>query len=412
MTSSMHQSPMNLSPLPALSSPTRHLTHISSPALWLCLIDTLSEANGTFAIRLLKMLCEDSPSRNVLFSPMSISSAMAMVLLGAKGSTEVQIARALSLNPEEHIHGSFQSLLTDINKPDAQYSLSTANGLFGEESCKFLPSFKESCLKFYHAELEQLPFAKAAEKSRKHINTWVSKKTKGKIQELLPSSSVDEQTRLVLVNAIYFKGKWHEQFDPESTREMPFKISQEKHKPVQMMYQEAKFNTAHLSEIQAQLLELPYESQELNMIILLPDDGVDLSTVEKNLTFEKFKAWTKPDRMKHTEVEVFLPRFKLQEDYNMQSVLQRLGVLDAFEQGTADLSGMLAGVDLALSTFMHKSVMEVNEEGTEAAAASAILSVECALINTPVFCADHPFLFFIKHNKTDSLLFCGRFSSP
>uniref|UniRef100_A0ABI7XTX0 Serpin domain-containing protein n=1 Tax=Felis catus TaxID=9685 RepID=A0ABI7XTX0_FELCA len=377
-----------------------------------CIMDALSEANGTFAFHLLKMLCQDSPSRNVFYSPVSISSALAMVFLGAKGNTAAQMAQVLSLNTEKDIHQSFQLLLTEVNKPGTQYLLRTANRLFGEKTCEFLSTFKESCLQFYHAELEQLSFAKAAEQSRKHINTWVSKKTEGKIQDLLPDSSIDAQTRLVLVNAIYFKGRWNEQFNKMYTSEMPFKINQKEQRPVQMMFQEATFKLAYIEEVQAQVLEVPYVGEELSMLILLPDDNVDLSSVEKHLTYEKFRAWTKPDCMKSTEVEVFLPRFKLEEDYDMESVLQRLGMVDAFQGDKADFSAMSAERDLCLSKFVHKSVVEVNEEGTEAAAASAVVVVECCMVSGPRFCADHPFLFFIRHNAANSILFCGRFSAP
>ncbi|XP_006165615.1 serpin B9-like [Tupaia chinensis] len=183
-------------------------------------------------------------------------------------------------------------------------------------------------------------------------------------------------------------------------------------RPVQMMFQKATFNMACVSEVQAQLLELPYAGQELSMLVLLPDDGVDLSSVEESLTFEKVMAWTKPECMRSTDVEVFLPTFKLQENYDMESVLQHLGIVDAFAQGKADLSAMAAETDLCLSKFMHKSFVEVNEEGTEAAAASAVMFVEYCLVSRPRFCADHPFLFFIRHNRTNTLLFCGRFSSP
>ncbi|XP_058438330.1 serpin B9 isoform X2 [Marmota monax] len=323
-------------------------------------MDSVSEANGTFACQVMKMLCQDRPSQNVFFSPLSISSALAMVLLGAKGNTKVQMAQALSLNTEEDIHKNFQMLLTQVNKPGSKYLLTTANRLFGEKTCDFLSTFKESCLQFYHAELELLSFAEATEESREHINTWVSKETKGKIQELLPPNLIDEQARLVLVNAIYFKGTWDEPFDKTCTCEMPFKINQ----------------------------------------------------VENNLTFEKFIAWTKPASMKNIEVEVFLPRFKLQEDYDMQSVLQRLGMVDAFQQGQADFSAMSTETELCLSKVVHKSVVEVNEEGTEAAAATGIAIMGCCAACLPRFCADHPFLFFIRHNKTNTLLFCGRFSSP
>ncbi|XP_002721003.2 serpin B9 [Oryctolagus cuniculus] len=376
-------------------------------------MDALSEASGTFAIRLLKGLCQDNPSNNVFYSPVSISSALAMVLLGAKGNTAAQVAQVLSLTTEKDVHQGFQSLLTDLNRPGMQYLLRTANRLFGEKTCEFLSTFKEACVQFYHAELEQLCFARAAEKSRNHINTWVSKKTEGKINELLPANSINAQTKLVLVSAIYFKGRWDSKFYKRCTKEMPFKINEKEQRPVQMMYQESKFKMSYVSEVQAQVLELPYEQEELSMIILLPDSGVDLSTVEKNLTFEKFTAWTKPECMKSTEVEVFLPRFKLQENYDMESVFQQLGMVDVFQQGKSDLSAMSAERDLCLSKFVHRSFVEVNEEGTEAAAAtSAMVVLECCVESGPVFRADHPFLFFIRHNRTKSLLFCGRFSSP
>ncbi|KAM9075156.1 serpin B9 isoform 2-T4 [Megaptera novaeangliae] len=375
-------------------------------------MDALSEANGAFALRLLKMLCQDDPSRNVFYSPVSISSALAMVFLGAKGDTAAQLAQVLSLNTEKDIHEDFRALLTELNKPGTQYLLRTANRLFGEKTCEFLSIFKEACLWFYHTELEQLSFAKAAEPSRKQINAWVSKKTEGKIPELLPGNSIDAQTRLVLINTVYFKGRWNEQFNEAYTREMPFRVNRKEQRPVQMMFQEGTFRLAHIEEVQAQVLELPYAGEELSMVILLPDDHVALSSVEKHLTFEKFLAWTHPDCMKSTEVEVFLPRFKLEEAYDLGSVLQGLGVVDAFQQGRADFSAMSADSDLCLSRFAHKSLVEVNEEGTEAAAALAVTVVECCLESGPRFCADRPFLFFIRHNKASSILFCGRLSSP
>lgn len=371
---------------------------------------TVCEANGTFAIQLLKLLCQKDPSKNVCYSPVSISSALAMVLLGAKGNTAAQIFQALGLNQEKDSHQGFQSLLSNLNKPDTKYTLRMANRLFANSTCEFLPTFKESCLQFYHSEMEQLSFATAAEEARKHINMWVSKQTEGKIPELLSGDSVDPGTSLILVNALYFKGRWHQQFNRESTREMLFKINKKEERPVQMMYQENTFNVAYINEVQTEILEMPYEGMELSLFVLLPDEGVDLRKVENNLTFEKLTAWTKPHFMKSIEIEVYLPKFTLQEDYDMTSVLQQMGIVDVFHEGRADLSAMSAERGLSVSKSVHKSVVEVNEEGTEAAAGSA---VDCILLcSSPVFCADHPFLFFIKHNKTDSILFCGRFSSP
>ncbi|ERE77941.1 serpin B6 isoform 1 [Cricetulus griseus] len=262
---------------------------------------------------------------------MSISSALAMVFMGAKGNTASQMIQALSLdkcsgNGGGDVHLGFQSLLCEVNKTGTQYLLRTANKLFGEKSCDLLASFKDSCRKFYEAELEQLDFQGDTEQSRQHINTWVAKKTEDKIKELLSQGSVNSDTLLVLVNAIYFKGNWKEQFNKEDTREMYFKVNK--------------------------------------------------------------------------------------ENYDMKDVLCKLGMTDAFED-RADFSGMSSKKGLFLSKVVHKSFVEVNEEGTEAAAATAaIFILGSSLSRLPCFCADHPFLFFIQHVKTNGILFCGRFSSP
>ncbi|KAF0878083.1 SPB6 protein, partial [Crocuta crocuta] len=310
------------------------------------------------------------------------------------------------------VHQGFQSLLTEINRTDTRYLLRTANRLFGEKSYDFLSSFKDSCHKFYQAEMEEVDFINATEESREHINTWVADKTEGKITQLLSSGSVDPMTSLILVNAIYFKGNWDSQFNKRQTMERPFKVSKNEEKPVQMMFKKSTFKMTYIGEIFTQILVLPYVGKELNMIIMLPDENTDLKTVEKEITYEKFTEWTRPDMLDEEEVEVFLPRFKLEENYDMGNILCALGMTDAFDQGKADFSGMSSRKDLYLSKVVHKSFVEVNEEGTEAAAATAaIMMLRCARI-MPRFCADHPFLFFIQHSKTNSILFCGRFSSP
>lgn len=309
------------------------------------------------------------------------------------------------------MHQGFQSLLSEVNKTGTQYLLRTANKLFGEKTFDILASFKDSCRKFYEAELEELDFKGETEQSRQHINTWVAKKTEDKIQELLSVGTVNSDTILVLVNAIYFKGNWEKQFDKEKTREMPFKVTKSEEKPVQMMFRKSTFKMTYIGEIFTKILLLPYVGNELNMIIMLPDEHIDLQTVEKEITYEKFTEWTRPDMMDEQELELFLPRFKLEENYDMNNVLSKLGMTDAFDH-RADFSGMSSKQGLFLSKVVHKSFVEVNEEGTEAAAATAaIIMMRCAR-HIPRFCADHPFLFFIQHVKTNGILFCGRFSSP
>ncbi|NXN33306.1 SPB6 protein, partial [Nycticryphes semicollaris] len=379
-------------------------------------MDNLSAANTTFALDLLRRLCEEKSGQNVFFSPFSISSALSMILLGSKGDTEAQIAKVLSLNKSEDAHNGYQSLLSEINDPNTKYLLRTANRLYGEKTYEFLSSFIESSQKLYHAGLEQTDFVNASEDSRKQINGWVEERTEGKIQNLLAEGILNSLTRLVLVNAIYFKGNWEKQFNKQTTAERPFHINKNETKPVQMMFKKSRFNMTYIGDFQTKILELPYIGNELSMIILLPDaiqdESTGLESLERELTYEKLIDWINPEMMDPTEIRVSLPRFKLEENYNLKPLLSSMGMPDAFDLGKADFSGMSAGNELVLSEVVHKSFVEVNEEGTEAAAATAgVVMVRCARI-VPEFTADHPFLFFIRHNKTSSILFCGRFCSP
>ncbi|XP_027583670.2 serpin B6-like isoform X1 [Pipra filicauda] len=377
---------------------------------------SLCAANTTFALDLLRKLCEKKSGQNLFFSPFSISSALSMILLGSKGNTEAQITKVLSLNKAEDAHNGYQSLLSEINDPNTKYILRTANRLYGEKTFEFLSSFLESSQKSYHAGLEPTDFMNAWEDSRKRINGWVEERTEGKIQNLLAEGVLDSLTRLVLVNAIYFKGNWEKQFNKERTAERPFQINKNETKPVQMMFKKDRFNMTYIGDLQTKILELPYVGNELSMIILLPDAIQDGSTglerLERELTYEKLIDWINPEMMDSTEVRVSLPRFKLEENYDLKPILSCMGMPDAFDLGKADFSGMSSGNELVLSEVVHKSFVEVNEEGTEAAAATAaIMMMRCAMI-VPDFTADHPFLFFIRHNKSSSILFCGRFCSP
>ncbi|XP_043764596.1 serpin B6-like isoform X2 [Cervus elaphus] len=378
-------------------------------------MDALSEAKGTFALTLLKKLGEDN-SKNVFLSPLSISSALAMVLMGARGNTAAQMSQTLSLSTSsgggEDVHQGFQNLLSEVNRPGTQYLLRTANRLFGEKTFDFLSSFRDACRIFYQAEMEELDFVSATEESRKHINTWVAEKTDGKIRDLLSANSVDPMTRLVLVNAIYFKGNWAKPFNKEHTVERPFKVSKDVEKPVQMMLTKSTFKMTYIGEISTQILVLPYVGQELNMVILLPSESTDLNTVEKSLTYEKFVAWMKPDVLAEEMVEVFLPRFTLEESYDMEGFLRNLGMTNAFNALRADFTGMSSGRGLHQSKVVHKSYVEVTEEATEATAATEAMEVFICMRNVPRFHADRPFLFFIQHGKTGAILFCGCFCSP
>ncbi|KAM4908122.1 leukocyte elastase inhibitor-like [Sylvia borin] len=381
-------------------------------------MESLCAANTTFAVELFRKLCEKNSGQNVFFSPFSISSALSMILLGSRGSTEAQISKVLSLKNAQDAHNGYQSLLSEINDPNTKYILRTANRLYGEKTLEFLASFLESSQKSYHGGLEQMDFVHAWEDCRKQINVWVEGRTEGKIQNLLAEGILNSLTRLVLVNAIYFKGIWEKPFRTQSTTEWEFHINKNETRPVQMMFKTDRFKMTYIGDLLTKILELPYVGNELSMIILLPDAIQDGSTglerLERELTYEKLMGWISPEMMRSTQVRVSLPRFKLEEDYDLKPVLRSMGMPDAFDLEKADFSGISSGKELVLSEVIHKSFVEVNEEGTEAAAATAAMlkSGFCGIMSTPEFTADHPFLFFIRHNKTGSVLFCGRFCCP
>ncbi|XP_048363090.1 leukocyte elastase inhibitor-like isoform X1 [Sphaerodactylus townsendi] len=380
-------------------------------------MDKLASANAHFALDLFQKFKEANPTGNIFYSPFSISSALAMVFLGARENTAVQLAKTFHFDAIQDLHSRFQALNAKLNPTDAPYVLKVANRLYGEKSYSFLQDFLTSTQKLYGAEMSPVDFQNAAAAAEKEINQWVEKQTEGKIPDLLPEGSLNEMTRLVLVNAIYFKGSWAEQFREKDTEEKPFRVSKKEKKTVKMMYMKKKFPFRYIPECKCRVLELPYKGEELSMIILLPDDIEDNSTgleqLQKQLTLANLQEWTQPGKMSSFhDVHLHLPKFKLEESYDLKSSLCALGVLDVFDSSKANLSGMSGRRDLHVSKIVHKSFIEVNEEGTEAAAATAVMAMLCSLPMEEDFNADHPFLFFIRHNPTKSILFFGRFVSP
>lgn len=379
-------------------------------------MEQLSSANSLFALELFRTLNESNPTGNIFFSPLSISSALAMVFLGTKGSTAAQLSKTFHFDSVEDVHSRFQSLNAEVSKRGAAHTLKLANRLYGEKTYNFLPEFLTSTQKMYGADLAPVDFQHASEDARKEINQWVKGQTEGKIPELLAVGVVDSMTKLVLVNAIYFKGLWEEKFMKQDTTDAPFRLNKKNTKSVKMMYQKKKFFFGYISDLKCKVLEMPYQGGELSMVILLPEDIEDESTglkkIEEQITLEKLREWTKRENLENIDVHVKLPRFKIEESYILNSNLGRLGLQDLFNSSKADLSGMSGSRDLFISKIVHKAFVEVNEEGTEAAAATAGIATFCMLLPEEEFTADHPFVFFIRHNPTANVLFLGRVCSP
>ncbi|XP_024660849.2 leukocyte elastase inhibitor-like [Maylandia zebra] len=237
-----------------------------------------------------------------------------------------------------------------------------------------------------------------------------------KIKDLLSQDAVGSLTKLVLVNAIYFKGSWNTQFKEEKTADVQFRLNKNDTKPVKMMQQKSKFPFATIPEANCKILEMPYKGNDLSMLIFLPndieDDTTGLEKLEKELTYQNFVDWTRPDMMSPNEVDVKLPRFKMEEKYDLEKILTNMGMENAFDIYKRDFSGMSPANDLIVSKVVHKALVDVNEEGTEAAAATGV-DMEVRSITIPAeFVADHPFIFFIRHKPTKSILFVGRYCSP
>ncbi|XP_074755681.1 leukocyte elastase inhibitor-like isoform X2 [Athene noctua] len=395
---------------------------------------SLSAANAKFCLDFFKELRKVKINENIFFSPLSISAALSMVQLGARGNTAEEMEKVLHIHevlsmtslgtkstPEKYgeaggAHSQFQELLVALGKAGATCSLSIANRLFGEATFQFFQQYLDSARDLYRAELEAMDFINAAEESRGKMNSWVEKQTGGKIKDLFPPGSIDSTTVLALVNAIHFKGQWAIKFEDKNTRKMPFRLNKREHRNVPMMCRTGKYKLARRQEEHVTVLELPYNGEELSMFILLPENICDESTgleqLESAITYEKLAEWTNMENVYLQEITVYLPRFRMKESCELTPVLKALGMRDAFILEQADFSGISTDPGLFLSRVIHKSFVEVNEEGTEAAAATGMIIFGSSFHIPYEFRTDHPFLFLIKHNPSKNILFFGRCCSP
>ncbi|MDO9509120.1 MAG: serpin family protein, partial [Thermovirgaceae bacterium] len=344
----------------------------------------------------------------------SISSALAMTYGGARGQTAAQMEEALRFTKgQKGTHEAFRglgSLLEDI-QACKEVELAVANSIWPQTGYGFLPEYTELLKKYYGVEITPVDYARAPEPSRKKINGWVDVKTKEKIKDLLPEGSIDSLTRLVLVNAIYFKGDWEEQFDPNDTIKAPFFVSPDKSVEASLMTRTGDYGYSDMGDLQ--MLELPYAGEDLSMVVILPEPGGSISDLEKKMTIENYSQWK--ESMSEKEVKVFLPKFSITwGSFSLVEALKSLGMIDAFSEMKADFSGMNGRPgELCITDVLHKAFIDVNEEGTEAAAATAVVvGLKSLPVPPAVFRADRPFIFIIQENSTGSILFIGRVADP
>jgi serpin B len=370
----------------------------------------LVDGNTAFALDLYQQL--RTQEGNLCFSPYSISTALAMTYAGARGNTEAQMARVLHFDLEhltqEALHSVFAALEAHLAQVQGEddIALHVANSLWPQAGYAFLATFLDLCQRCYGVTITPVDYAGDTQGARQQINAWVEEKTREKIKELLKPPHVTPLTTLILVNAIYFKGNWTSQFDKRRTRDGDFYLNAQGLVKAPMMEQRARFGYSETSDLQ--VLEMPYEGGDLSMLVLLPRERDGLPALEAALSVDNLALWTQ--RLRPIEVQVVLPRFKLSGQFDLRKTLQAMGMVDAFD--AADFSGMTGQCDLFISEVVHKAFVDVNEEGTEAAAATAVLMARSIPPPTPVLRADHPFLFLLRENSTGSVLFLGRVMDP
>jgi len=380
-------------------------------------IRNVVDANNQFALDYYSKL-KSKDSGNIFFSPFSISSAFVMTYEGAKGQTADEIRSVFYFPDDSNLRRTeYASIFDEINKGDKKYKLSSANALWAQQDYQFSKDFFDNVEKYYGGKATNLDFKKDPEGSRVTINNWVENQTNDKIQNLIPAGFINTITKLVLTNAVYFKGEWVKQFNKNDTKEENFRTSNSGTVKAQMMQRtddEAIFNYAENSNLQ--MLEMPYSGDELSILFLLPKNN-NLTKLEGILSTKNISDWKKD--LEEQRVKVFIPKFKFETKYFMADDLKAMGMPLAFSD-SADFSGMTATGkrDLKIDEAIHQAFVEVNEEGTEAAAATAVVMVPIGFAEPhkepkiPIFRADHPFIFLIQQKNSSDILFMGRVVNP
>merc|ERR1712142_1264073 len=368
----------------------------------------ISSSNDQFSSQLYYLLSKMPDTENLVFSPVSISGVMAMMSVGARKRTLKQISDALFFPSSHTLLAGYKELIPALMS-NRDFTLETANSLFVMEGYPISDDFQTSLSNNFHSSVNVVDFSKS-KAAAKEINSWVEKTTRNKIKDLIEPSMVDADTALILVNALYFKSNWAKNFEKAEPKK--FFISPSKSIKVPMMSKEDFVYFAQLASLSSSMVELPYKGNKVTMQVLLPDnkDGLEeveekLKTVNINDLFEKEKQ--------QKDLDIQLPKFKLESTFELKEALTTLGVGDMFSESAADFSGITTVNKLFVSFIVQKAFIEVDEKGSEAAAASAVgFSFESATPPPEPFVADHPFIFFLRHKESGMLLFQGRVTNP
>jgi serine protease inhibitor len=384
-------------------------TEITRPSNSANMKSNLAAASNAFGFDLFQQLRRQDANKNVFFSPLSVTFALAMTYNGAAGETKNAMARALKVEgmSNAELNHASHDLLKSLKGSDPKIELAIANSLWARGGVRFNESFLADNRAFYSAEISTLDFS--SPQAADTINRWVSASTKGKISKII--DNIDPQKVMFLINAVYFKGQWQKRFEKTLTKEQPFYLPGGQKKPVPMMAQSGNYLYHRGDKFQA--VNLPYGEGGVSLYLFLPDKGSSLDEFLKSLSFQKWEGWI--NNFNDTPGDVKLPRFKLDYEETLNDSLKAVGMGVAFNPREADFSGIRPERDLFISEVKHKAVVEVNEEGTEAAAATSV-GVTTTSIREPrerfSFVADRPFLMAIRDSKTGAILFMGAVMEP
>lgn len=373
-------------------------------------VNQLGDSVLNFAVDLYSQLAPKGDHKgNIFFSPFSISAALSMALGGARNKTAKEMSAVLRVPDDAQIHKHFSDFLSTLPSHAADVKLHIANRIYCEQTFPVLEGYLSLLRDSYNATIESVDFRNDYEKVRLLANEWVERATESKIRDLLPGGSVNALTTMILINAIYFKGLWAMQFNPDATRPADFHLDSKRKKQVDMMFRKDSYSMTSSKELDVEALEIPYQGDRTSMVVLLPNDVEGLSKLEERLTASSLANLLK-DLRGFDEVELYLPKFKMEQEISLKKVLQDMGIKDFFSS-EADLSGISEKKKLAASEVVHKAFVEVNEEGTEAAAATAVIMLACCMSSLPPrtykFVVDRPFMFVIRSRDPDVALFMG-----
>ena len=368
-------------------------------------------ANNQFAIDMYQQINgqPDQADKNVFFSPYSLSTAMAMVYAAAEGETKAQIQKTFHYPAPAILNPNSAALYNQFNKPNPDYKLATVNDLWMQQGLTPTKSYIDTVQRYYSGQVTALDFEGSPDPARQTINKKIAEKTKQMIPELLPKGSIKSDTAVVLTNAVYFKGDWTLPFTAERTSAQPFYNAIGRASTVQMMQQQSYFS--YYEDKHIQVVQLPYKGDDLSMLVVLPkfNHKLAMQQLTKSLSATKIKQWR--SGLVRQEVDLQLPKFKLDARYQMKTLLADMGMPKAFNNG-AEFNLYADGTPIKLDEVYHQAVVTVDEKGTEAAAAAGAVGMYVGMSYPVEFKADHPFMFMIKDNKTDAILFLGQVNKP